>query len=357
MDSLKDLILKEFARFPAKHINEISFNKAINILPLEKNKRQKHELVVQEMIDHVSLAGRMTDEAVPVTLLDPSSTKISLKNSKISSAYIIKVVDQCPLLETFILDGCLQADDPSVEYILKNCKNMRCLSLNNCRKVTDRSLQSLREAILKGYKINSLLVGGDFNITIDGLEAFFAPKAGKILSNLTDINLGGLPVTYPVINSICTHCSKIKYLGVSYCSNGVINEESLTKIITQYADTLEKLEFAWLGCGLMGMDQTAPTLFVTDFHHDFLVLLVRTCPRLWYIDICGMKCFNLANVQRMIDTRLALINDNVSLLGTDIARYHVPLRYINLKFVSNPSGTTSALELMSASNPNIKIVI
>jgi hypothetical protein len=355
MDSLKDLVLKEFARFPAKHISVGSFKRALHILSLENSKRTKHEAVVQEVIDHVSVAGRMTDEAVPVELLASSSTFVSLKNSKISSAYMIKVANQCPLLETLILDGCLQVDDPTVEYILQHCKHIRCLSLNNCRKVTDLSLEYLREAIVKGYNINSVYIGGNFNITTQGLQTFFAPDAGKILANLSAINIGGLNVTRSVIDSICEHCTAIKTLGVSYCSNSVINEASLGRIVSQYAGSLERLEFAWLGCSSMGVDSA--TLTVTEISADFLVLLATTCPRLIHVDVCGMKCFNIANVQRMIDSRNAMVADNVTLFGQDVDRHFQPLCFINMKFVSNPSGTSSTLDQMCVNNAGIKIVI
>ena len=119
---------------------------------------------------------------------------------------------------------------------------------------------------------------------------------------------------------------------------------------------------AWLGldaasvCAAGGMSSTA-AMGITDISSDFLLLLVETCPKLSHLDICGMRCFHASLIQRVIDARLELIDQNMVTFGTAVDKYYVPLRFINMKFLSNPSGSTAQLDQMVAGYPAITIII
>lgn len=329
VDSLKDLVLKEFARFPGKHISEIKFNKALHILEKSDGRYKNHDVLVQEMINHVTNAGRMTDDAVKYTLVDPQSTYLSLKNSKVSRDYVISVVSRCHMLETIILDGCLQVDDMVINHILKTCTNIRHLSINNCRKITDDTLTSLAHKISNhNSQINTILIGGDFNITQLGLESFFN---AQLIPKLIEINISGLTLSPKIISNILQYGENIEVLGFSYATSFVINECILTHLVKKFGKTLKRLDIAWLGAvnnrvapgtvydiDLVGYDlevpaelmenTNSPTIGVTDLSLEFLQLLCHSCPKLTTLDFCGLKCFTIASIQRFIEYRASLVS-------------------------------------------------
>ena len=258
--------------------------------------------------------------------------------------------------------------------------------------------------VLGELDIISISIGGNFNITSSGLEHFFdctsptdetvsmtsssssnkvrPPKKAHIkhyLSSIREVNISGLPITDAIFQSMCLYCPHLTSLSVSYSQASVINEESLVSMLKAYNTTLERLEIAWLGCaslgGKFGGDSQASTsvISITDLSLDFLFSLAIDCKRLQYLDICGMKCFNISNIQRMIDTRQNLV-DNIVMEGVeyqgglvggdsgdgginDSGEPWVPFTYINMKFVSNPLGSIAHLDNMITANPNIKLIV
>ena len=371
MDSLKDLILKEIARYPSKHINASSFERAIKLLPLnDQNVRVGQDKIVQHIINHVISAGRLTDDIISISMLDAYCTSISLKNSKITSDYVMKVSFQCIHLESLILDGCLQVDDISIQTVLQNCKRMQNLSINNCRKVTDATLVSYKRAIEQGYHIKSLCVGGNFNITTAGLESFFRGSAHPVaLRSITTVNLSGLALSELVLRLLLQFCPYVTHLGLSYTCSTVLHEAALGTVLRSYSRTLEQLDIAWLGCNTRSnIHMSGSTLMMTELSENLLLTLVQQCGRLRSLDLCGMKCFSIPMIQRMVETRAALVDTPLppdpsptagAGAGGDAGGVYVPLVYLNVKYILNVANTTASVQLdnMVANNPHIRFVI
>lgn len=78
--TLQVLILKQIANTPTKCIHEDGCLKLLDAL--EKGCFQGTD-IVQKLVDYITIAGRMTDDAIPPVLLRQRST-LSLTNSKIS---------------------------------------------------------------------------------------------------------------------------------------------------------------------------------------------------------------------------------------------------------------------------------
>ena len=87
--SLYTLAIKLIAKAPAKCITEDSFTKAIQCIPTDMR-----DSLTQVILDAVIDAGRLTDDIFPVKCLDPLRNSLSLRNSKVTSGYIKKVITQ-----------------------------------------------------------------------------------------------------------------------------------------------------------------------------------------------------------------------------------------------------------------------
>ena len=337
MDSLKDLVLKEIARHPSKHVNEISFKRAIAILPLNnQNTRVGHDKIVQNIIDYVITAGRLTDDIISISMLNMYCTNISFKNSKITSDYVMKVSHHCKLLKSIVLDGCLQVDDLSILTVLKNCPNMQQLSINNCRKITDNTLIAFKQMMENGYILQSLCIGGNFNITKLGLENFFQLNGSNsnYLKNITHVNIGGLTLSDMILKSMMKYCPNITQLGLSYTCSTVLHENMFNMLIKTYNKTLEHLEIAWLGCNSRSnVHMSGSTLMMTEFTSDALLLLVFECKLLKSVDICGMKCFSIPAIQRMIEYKANLVETQPRLIDSSgsFSDGYVAFTSINIK--------------------------
>ena len=87
----------------------------------------------QVLINYVTDAGRYTDDIIPTTFFNGSRKELCLKNTKVSSKYIMKILDICPLLEDIDVSGTFLVDDDLVLNILQKCKNLKSLNIRNCR--------------------------------------------------------------------------------------------------------------------------------------------------------------------------------------------------------------------------------
>lgn len=66
------------------------------------------------------------------------------------------------------LTACFYIRDGSMEALLQRCPHIERLSLRNCRKLTDLSMEYV---VRHGKKIVALDVGGCFNLTAAGVDS------------------------------------------------------------------------------------------------------------------------------------------------------------------------------------------
>jgi hypothetical protein len=156
--ALSTIILKEIAKTPGKYVTEAGFARA-NRMPTRGFD------LAQVIVDYVIEAGRLIDDAVPVCIF-ANRTSVSLKNSKISPVYINKVIARCPNLVNLDLSGTFLVDDECVQMIFRQCPMIENIGIQNCRKLSDLCLQTIAAS---GSKVTGLQLGGNFNITMDGL--------------------------------------------------------------------------------------------------------------------------------------------------------------------------------------------
>lgn len=128
---LRVTLMKLIAKAPKKYISEEAMESSLGIMP-----DNQHDSVIQELIDYITDAGRMTDDVIPPNVFRSSLRTLSLKNSKVTSKYMQRVVERCQDIRMLDLTGCFQVDDDAVAFILKSCSKLESAIFRNCRKVS-----------------------------------------------------------------------------------------------------------------------------------------------------------------------------------------------------------------------------
>mmetsp|Transcript_5277 Transcript_5277/g.5419 ORF Transcript_5277/g.5419 Transcript_5277/m.5419 type:complete len:327 (+) Transcript_5277:197-1177(+) len=318
--SLSLTLLKLIAKAPQKYIRASSIERAFKICP--ENIRESS---AQILSDYIAEAGRLTDE---VGIIFPTScTKISIRNSKLSSRYINQIVDRCKNLVELDISGCFQVTDETIRDILTKCPKLTSLNLRNCRKVTDLSL---RHTVEYGKKLIELHIGGNFNITANGIRMLLLSHSN--MSNFKAIHLSGLPVTEEHIGIIQ---KKTKYLTSVSFAYATLSELCFKQFIHTVGSRLESICIGW-----------TTTKIETGEHvsNSVLEFLVSSCPRLVIMDISGLKNVTASFIQQLVDIKI-----NKALLEPDI---WLPLQRIIAKF----SGVTRIqLEQLTNTYTELKI--
>ena len=99
---LSTIVLKEIAKSPQKHLSLESYKRAKLIIPstdLAILIHYKDLDLTQILVDYIAEAGRLVDDVIPIEFFHKDRKQITLKNTKLSPKYLIRVLSQCPLLE------------------------------------------------------------------------------------------------------------------------------------------------------------------------------------------------------------------------------------------------------------------
>ena len=86
--------------------------------------------------------------------------------------------------------GCFQVDDGKMADVLESCPNLISINIRNCRKITDKFLETLVK--YPRLPLQELDIGGNFNITNGGVRSFLEKFSG--ISKLTSFSVSGLPI-------------------------------------------------------------------------------------------------------------------------------------------------------------------
>jgi hypothetical protein len=285
-------VLKAIAKQPTKHINEGAITRA----KLIQSKDRTREIdLAQTLIDYITEAGRLTDDVLPPSLFEQGRALLSLKNSKISGKYLAKIINRVNLnLTELDISGTFQVDDDVVALVLKHCKHLVSLNIRNCRKVTNKSLDHI---IALGHNLTTINIGGNFNITNDGVNKFLTtcPR----IQEYVEINLSGLPIQSDTLALLTHNCHGLKAISLAYSDLG---EMALRDFLEAKGGNLQKLCISWLCTASGSVHEQVSAEFLVDF-------LSRACPQLVELDICGLRNFNAANLLQFLDNKLAMVSE------------------------------------------------
>lgn len=288
---LKILVLKAIAKQPNKKIfNEATLRRA-NLI--ESNPSFD---LCQTLIDYITEAGRLTDDVIPISLFLPNRVKLSLKNSKVSGKYIIKIINCCKNIIDLDISGTFQVDDQTILQILIVCQQINHLLIRNCRKITDKTLESIcnRNCLLK-----SLDIGGNSNLTLHGIKNFISSY--KYISMLTTLNISGLPIDDDLLRLISGYACNLKSLGIGYAD---IEEQSLKNLLDVIGSNLESLSIPWIEKKRFdGQADCINSNFMSEY-------LGRSCPKLKFLDISGLKMVNQPCLLQYIEFKTAQAEQN-----------------------------------------------
>jgi hypothetical protein len=170
------------------------------------------------------------------------------------------------------------------------CSEINTLSLRNCRKITSKSLNSLVECT--DSKIIKFDIGGNFNITKDGLNLFFT--SFRNCSALTELNISGLAVDNEILNSVANSCCSLTVLGIAYADVG---EEAINYLISKLGYQLKRLNISWLSTYPGSINAPIGT-------SNFTEVIPMSCPKLTEIDVSGLRFLGIVHLMHMIELKI-----------------------------------------------------
>lgn len=278
--SLSVICLKAIAKQPTIFISNDSLHRALNMFP--DSAKENH--LIQTIITYIAEAGRLSDDVVPVYAFNSNWTSLCLRNSKVSGSYIIKIINTCCNIKELDISGCFLVDDDTISKVLQKCRQLSNLDVCNCRKLTDNTITHI---INYGRNITSINIGGNFNITLTGIQNLI--ESYPEISQLNEINISGLPITPPLLLSLVRRNNKCLHsIGIGYAS---LTETFLKQFLDVIKLRIRKLNIAWVTSANMNDLIGA----------DFTEYLSHICPKLQDLDITGCKNITVTSIQQMID--------------------------------------------------------
>jgi len=281
--TLQAHLLKMIAKQPERYLGEKSFSRSNHILA-----SKQYDDLFQILIDNITDTGRMTDEVIPVKFINPGLPSLSLKNSKLTLKGFAQYVERCNSLLQLNLSGSFLVSDDVVSIVLSNCLKLEKIDLRNCRKITDESLNLIAA---KGSCLSSINLGGNFNVSLEGLIHFFSNNSRMELYK--ELYISGLPTNDEVLKLIISRCPHLVALGISF---SFLTEPVLRSLLTNIGPTLRTLLIAWI--------QPVSGMTIIDLDISFLDFLSRSCPVLENLDITGIKNMSITAILQLLDFKL-----------------------------------------------------
>jgi len=231
-------------------------------------------MIVAEMTNN----GKMQDNALPENFLDETVKEVRFRDSKISNTFLEEIATSCPDLESLDLTGCFNIWDMGVGQVLRACPGIRTVDLTNCRKLTDKVLAY---GAKYGRKLKRVRVGGAFNLSATGVQAFVQkhPNVHRVL----ELDLSGLSLLNSTLSVIGEYCPRLERLGLGYttCTGPALQD------LVKALPNLKILHLHWATC-------------VDD---AFLLFISTTCNALTEINLTGVKEITIQGVTSLIEQK------------------------------------------------------
>jgi len=212
------------------------------------------------------------------------------KFSELPGKYMKSVVNGClRSLKILDLSGCFQIDDDALVDVLNRCESLTYLDVENCRKLSDRCIDAL---INSKRRLEAINIGGDYNITPQGLSRFINRYSG--LEDVKVLHISGLCINDEIIYGIIKRCVSLTVLGISYAD---ISETALSALLDKFGSQLEKLNLSWLG-------NMTPNVHGVIHGGTLSDMISSKCPKLTELDISGIKTVHLPNISNLLDFKI-----------------------------------------------------
>lgn len=204
----------------------------------------------------------------------------------------MSVVETCSseLIELNVT-GCFQITDQHLVAIFSRCPKLKVVQIGNCRKLTDDLLNGI--ANQQGLKFRQLDIGGNFNITDDGVRRFI--KQYKHIHLLEELSLSGLPISDETVLLLCQQATSLKSLGLSYLD---LKESTILTVLQTLGRQLEKLDMSWPSSTPHARNAQPSAVFLVDS-------IPSLCPMLTHLDLAANRNLTLPHVQEIIERKLS----------------------------------------------------
>ncbi|ETW03316.1 hypothetical protein, variant [Aphanomyces invadans] len=275
---LQDLILKFMSkRYAPDMLNDMAIARAHRICDPSRSKTHK---VKQDLIRAVLQTGRFSDDTLPTAFFHPNLTKIEINGAKISTVFVNRMAAVTVNLHHVNFSGCFRLTDDSILALLQHCPDIKELNLQNCRKLTDETLHVL---VAHSPKLNSIDVGGNTNMTIEGITSFIElhPNHSKFLK----VHISGHRVTDHTLKVIANKCRKLQSLAVGYCG---LTDDALIALLDR-RPSISALHLHW-------------NYRITDRLLDHMG---RQCPNLQELNLCGVKTVTNDAIYAFLQAKMA----------------------------------------------------
>lgn len=169
--------------------------------------------VLNEVIDHYFISS-LVESCPNLNFIDISNS------TKISDQELIKISCHCRYLQTFILDSCPLISNTGVIYIVKNCLQLKILSLNNT-KVSNKSIKLVSKVSIHIHSIHLLHCSLVNDIGVGSI-------ARHVNSNLLEFSLPQ-NITDKSIDRISRYCKNLVFIDISCCKQ--LTDNSIHKLV------------------------------------------------------------------------------------------------------------------------------
>uniref|UniRef100_K3WUL8 F-box domain-containing protein n=1 Tax=Globisporangium ultimum (strain ATCC 200006 / CBS 805.95 / DAOM BR144) TaxID=431595 RepID=K3WUL8_GLOUD len=282
--SLDKLVLKYISK-SVRHAGQIVNDDTIERMHrISKPAKTRTHKVKQEIIRALLQGGRVTDDILPDSFFHASMTRIEIIGAKISTKFVTKLSTICPKLHTVNFSGCFRLTDDAIEVLLRNCPDIKDLNIENCRKLTDLSLDHLRK---HAPKLLSIDIGGNFNMTIQGITKFIEKHPNH--AKFTRVHISGHPVTDNTLKTIMSKCRKIHSLSIGYCA---VSDDAVIALLKK-RDAMSRLCLHW-------------NVAITDQLMHYIATSGRNIQEL---NLCGVKSVSADAIVSAIHVKMGATND------------------------------------------------
>ncbi|CCI43003.1 unnamed protein product [Albugo candida] len=311
--SLEQLVLKYISK-AGKEVSDIITEETITRLHrISKPNKIRTNKVKQQLIHALLKNGRLGDDTLPACFFHESMAQIDLSGAKISSVLMEKFSAICSNIHAVNFSGCFRLTDNAIEILLRKCRELKDVNLENCRKLSDASLDLLR---IHASKLQCIDVGGNFNMTIQGITRFVEKHPNR--SRFHKLHISGHFVTEHALRVVMAKCKKLRSLSVGYSS---LSDDAIITFLT-HRKSITRLSIHWNGA-------------ITD---KLLRFMAIGCPNLVELNLCGVKSVSSNALLEMLKQKMKEVPDadpgRVSVAGEETPPPRKKMKMIDFRYTS-----------------------